>query len=64
MKEIVTHLDRMERQLDAAIRASYGGLREDTNQLKEDVYELRTRLDYLTNEVAAARRREEARNGK
>lgn len=62
--ELITHLDKMERQLDAAIRASYGGLRADTDQLKEDVYELRTRIDYLHNEIMAMRRREEAKHGK
>lgn len=64
MATLLSELDRMEKNLDAAIRASYGGLREDTNQLKEDVFELRQRLDSLTNEVLAMRRREEVRHGK
>lgn len=64
MHALLSELTRMEANLDAAIRSSYGGLRSDTNQLKEDVFELRQRLDNLHNEVMAMRRREEVRHGK
>ncbi len=50
-------LHGMERNLDAAIRTSYGGLMEQIDQHGADIWELTDRLTKLENTVAALVRR-------
>ncbi len=55
-KEMVGVLNTMEANLDAAIRASYGGLRDQVDQNGADIWEVTERLIKLENSVAALMR--------
>jgi len=55
--EVLALLSQMEKNLDAAIRTSYGGLHEQIDQHGADIWELTERLVKLENTVAALVRR-------
>jgi arylsulfatase A-like enzyme len=55
--DVFALLGDMERNLDAAIRTSYGGLMEQIDQHGADIWEATDRLVKLENTVAALVRR-------